>query len=617
MTGKPSETIDYEAEGFFEGVETDALDARRRLLDYLLDEESVPLDEVRLAVKEKRLMLLPVERALGGAPVYVADEVARMSEFDLELFLDLRRALGLAEPALNQNAYSEYDVKVMRAVRAIMAMGMPLESVREINRVLGSALSQLAATVERNFLTAFLRPDDDEFDIAVRYAEVAKITSPEFSFVLQHLFNLHLREATRVDVLGNEATMDLLSDTRHLAVCFADLVGFTSLGEQIPADQLGLIAERLSTITMGIVEPPVRLVKTIGDAVMLVSPEPEALIDTALALIAAVDREEEGFPQLSAGIAAGEALSRGGDIYGPPVNHASRISDVARPGSVVTTGELHEGFERAYDWTSVGRRKFKGIDEPIEVYRVRAKGGRAREKAAEKAREKAAQDARKAERESEKAQREAGKDAQKAAQTEEKIAKGLERQLQKVEKEREKAEREAAKESEKAAAELAGETPTRPVAEVALKMQETAAKPIVAAREQIKSVMPKKAEKASGKPSEPIAKAILKKATEPAKRVAAGKKSSEPKKPARKATTAINTAAKKQVAKEAAVKKPPATKSTTVKPALEKAAVKPAGKVKKVNSPGAKKTTKPKRAAAGESAAKRAGRGKPKVAGGG
>lgn len=609
MTGKPSETIDYEAEGLFEGVEADALDARRRLLDYLLDDQGVPLDEVRLAVKEKRLMLLPVERALGGAPVYAAEEVARKSEFDLELFLDLRRALGLAEPALNQNAYSEYDVKVMHAVRAIMAMGMPLESVREINRVLGSALSQLAATVERNFLTAFLRPDDDEYDIAVRYTEVAKIVSPDFAFVLQHLFNLHLREATRVDVLGNEATMDLLSDTRDLAVCFADLVGFTSLGEQIPADQLGLIAERLSTITVEIVEPPVRLVKTIGDAVMLVSPEPEALIDTALALIAAVDREEEGFPQLSAGIAAGEALTRGGDIYGPPVNHASRVSDVARPGSVVTTGELYKRLERAYDWTPVGRRKFKGIDEPIEVYRVRAKGGRAREKAAEKAREKAALDARRAEREREKAQREAGKEAQKAAQTEERIAKGLERQLQKAEKEREKAEREAVRESEKAAAELAGEPAARPVAEVALKMQETAAKPIVAAREQIKAVMPKKAARAPGEPSEPIAKAILKKAAEPAKRVAAGKKSSEPKKPSPK-----KPAERKRAAKDAPVKKAAATKSANVKPAPAKAPAKSAGKAK---PPGAKKSTKPKRAEAGESASIRTGRGKPKVAGGG
>lgn len=513
MQDKPSETIDYEAEGLFEGVETSALDARRRLLDYLLDVEGVPLDEVRIAVKEKRLILLPVERALGGASIYTAADVARKSDFDIEYFLDLRRSLGLAEPALDQNVYSENDVATMRAVRAIIAVGMPMESIREINRVLGSALSQLAATVERSFLTAFLRPDDDEYDIAVRYAEIAKIVSPEFAFVLQHLFNLHLREATRVDVLGNEATMDLLSDTRDLAVCFADLVGFTSLGEQIPADQLGRIAERLNTIAVELVEPPVRLVKMIGDAVMLVSPEPEALIDTALALVQAVDREEEGFPQLSAGIAVGESLARGGDIYGPPVNHASRVTDVARPGSVVTTGELHERFEHDYDWTAVGRRRFKGIDDPIEIYRVRAKGGRLREKASVKAREKSEQEARKAERERERVERDAEKEAQKAEHTEEKIAKGLERELQKAEKER-----------EKAAAQLAGESagPAAEMAEMALNLQETAAKPIIAAREQIKSVIPSKAKKEAGK-------------TEKAKSASPKKSTDKPKKPVTKA----------------------------------------------------------------------------------
>jgi adenylate cyclase len=435
---KPSETIDYAAEGLFDEVETDALDARRRLLDYLLDDEHVPLEEVKLAAQEKRLMLLPVERALGGEPIYAAAEVAKLADFDLQLFLDLRRALGLAEPALDQKAFSEYDVKVMRSVRANLAMGMSLEGIKEINRVLGSALSQLAATVERQFLTSFLRPDDDEHDIAVRYAEVARITSPEFGFVLQHLFNLHLREATRVDVLGNQATMDLLSDTRELAVCFADLVGFTSLGEQIRADELGSIAERLSEITISLVEPPVRLIKTIGDAVMLASPESDTLIDTVLALIEAVDREEPGFPQLSAGLAVGEVVARGGDVYGPPVNHASRLCDVARPGSVVTTGELYERYEQAYDWSSVGRRRFKGIEQPIEIYRVRAKGGREREKAAAKARELHEQELKRAERERERVVVAAEKNSEKTAKQQDKLAKSLERELQRAAEERDK-----------------------------------------------------------------------------------------------------------------------------------------------------------------------------------
>jgi adenylate cyclase len=180
----------------------------------------------------------------------------------------------------------------------------------------------------------------------------------------------------RADILGAEAAIDFLSNTRPIAVCFADLVGFTSLGEQIPAEELGAIAERLSTLAAEVVEPPVRLIKSIGDAVLLIAPEPAVLIDTALALMAAVENEGEGFPQLSVGLAYGEALDRAGDVYGPPVNLASRLSDVARPGAVLTTVGVKDDFPDDYDWTNVGRRRFKGITEPVLIYRVRELGTR-------------------------------------------------------------------------------------------------------------------------------------------------------------------------------------------------------------------------------------------------
>jgi adenylate cyclase len=374
-----SNEIDYQAEGLLDGVTDDAgREARSRLLDYLIEAEKVPLEELKLAAQENRLVLLPLERALGGDPKFTAAEIAEKAGVDLDLFLELRRSLGLAEPSGDARTFSDYDVATMRAVRANLDLGMSMSSIREINRVLGAAMSGLAATVERQFLATFLNPEDDEHDIAVRYGEVARITSPEFGFVLQHIFNLHLREATRVDILGNEATIDLLSDTRQVAICFADLVGFTNLGEQIPADELGAIAERLNEVAVGVVEAPVRLVKTIGDAVMLASPEPAPLIDQTLKMIALIEEEDEGFPRLSAGIDVGEALARGGDFYGPPVNHASRLADAARPGALLASDALQELFPDDYDWTDVGRRRFKGIEKPIALKRVRLKGDRAK-----------------------------------------------------------------------------------------------------------------------------------------------------------------------------------------------------------------------------------------------
>jgi adenylate cyclase len=373
--------FDYEEAGLLADVFDDAgRDARVRLLDYLIDEELVDPTEIVQAHAEKRLFLLPIERALGGTPKFTSAEVAERAGIDIELFLELRKSLGLAEPDHDQIYFSEFDVKTMKSVRANLEMGMSLESIREINRVLGGALSQLAVVVERQFLATYLDPTLDEAEMAQRYAAITRATTPEFAFVLQHLFNLHLRDELRADILGNEAAIDFLDGTREMAVCFADLVGFTSLGQQIPADELGEIAERFNSIAAGVVRPPVRLVKTIGDAVMLASTSPGELLETVLALTEAVEAEGDDFPELSVGVAYGTAVERGGDVYGPPVNLASRLCDVARAGSILATDTLREAFRDEYDWSSAGRRRFKGIDAPVAGYRLRRKGGRAQAK---------------------------------------------------------------------------------------------------------------------------------------------------------------------------------------------------------------------------------------------
>ena len=90
---------------------------------------------------------------------------------------------------------------------------------------------------------------------------------------------------------------------------FADLVGFTRLGEEVPPDELGAVAERLERLAADVVDSPVRMVKTIGDAVMVVSAEAEPLIDSRAAAREAAEAEGKGFPQLRAGIAFGPALT--------------------------------------------------------------------------------------------------------------------------------------------------------------------------------------------------------------------------------------------------------------------------------------------------------------------
>src|SRR3954470_10894326 len=159
----------------------------------------------------------------------------------------------------------------------------------------------------------------------------------------------------------------------QISVAFADLAGFTRLGEQVAADQLGSVAGRLTALATDAAQPPVRLVKMIGDAAMLVSPEPRPLLEAVLNLLERVEGEGEEFPPLRAGVACGEGLSRGGDWFGAPVNLASRITDKARPGAVVVSAEFKDLLgEDGYAWTKLpGKRKFKGISEDQVLFRVR------------------------------------------------------------------------------------------------------------------------------------------------------------------------------------------------------------------------------------------------------
>ena len=99
--------------------------------------------------------------------------------------------------------------------------------------------------------------------------------------------------------------------------------------------------------------------------------EPEPLLDAALTLLDAAEAEGDDFPQLRAGIAIGPALSRAGDWFGRPVNLASRITQIARPGSLLAEREVRESAREAYRWSYAGERRLRGIREPVPLFRAR------------------------------------------------------------------------------------------------------------------------------------------------------------------------------------------------------------------------------------------------------
>jgi adenylate cyclase len=113
----------------------------------------------------------------------------------------------------------------------------------------------------------------------------------------------------------------------------------------------------------------VRLVKTIGDAAMFVSPYPVPLVGVALELVQSA--EDSDLPTVRAGIADGLALARAGDYYGQAVNVASRVTGIARPGSVLCTQAVRDAAGDRFEWSFAGRHRLKGIAEALPLYRAR------------------------------------------------------------------------------------------------------------------------------------------------------------------------------------------------------------------------------------------------------
>ena len=367
----PQVATDFEAEGLLDDLEGDARDARRRLLEKL-EEDGVGLDDLRQACAEGRLALLPVERALAPpGPRFTFSQMAEKAELDPKFLADLTRALGL--PLLldeSEPTFTTADVEAARTVSQFREAGIDDDALLEVTRVLGHSLSQIVAAVRSMFTQSFFKAGDSEYDVAVRWTAAAEYANPLLEQVVQYLLRAQQVAQLRQSVFD---LAGLGTGTSQVSVAFADLAGFTYLGEQVAADQLGSVAGRLTALATELAQPPVRLVKMIGDAAMLVSTEPKPLLEAVLTLLEAVESEGEDFPPLRAGVACGEALARGGDWYGAPVNLASRITDKTRAAAVVVTAEFkdHVG-EDGYRWTKLpGKRKFKGVSEDQVLFRVR------------------------------------------------------------------------------------------------------------------------------------------------------------------------------------------------------------------------------------------------------
>lgn len=365
--------IDFEAEGFYQGLPGDALAERRELLAWLVEQGFSP-DELRRAQRRGLLVFLAAEREVGGEPRYTLGEVAALAGADVALLARLRRAQGLPVPGDDARELTDVDLASARTAQEFVELGLTEEQMLATTRVIGRGLARAAEAMRGVTLERVLEPGTSERELAERYRAAVHVTLPLVGpMVLQHL-SQHLRNMVQTEAVGAaERASGTAPGSREVTIAFADIVGFTRLGEEIPAEELGRVAERLFTMSGDLVAPPVRIVKTIGDAVLVAAPDPAAIVDFGVRVVAEADARgaDEGFPQVRVGVARGAAVARGGDVFGRPVNLASRVTAIARAGSVLATREVRDAAREEFRWSSAGARRLKGVPDPVPLYRAR------------------------------------------------------------------------------------------------------------------------------------------------------------------------------------------------------------------------------------------------------
>ncbi|MDP2711770.1 MAG: adenylate cyclase regulatory domain-containing protein [Solirubrobacteraceae bacterium] len=305
-----------------------------------------PLDEVEGPARETR---------------YSAREIAAQAGVDVGLVVDAHAALGLARVDPQARCLGEADLALARRLRAALDAGLPAERVIDVNRVIGRAMAQVATAAR--LLDGDASAGRPPAPQAERMTTAVQALAPS----LEHALSLHLRELGRSDTLDAAA----LASGAPVSVGFADLVGLGWLGGELPADELGRVARRLEDLAGSALQPPVRMVKTVCDAVMLVSPGPAALVRSLLELVEAAGAEDEGFPRLRAGVASGDARELNGDVYGRAVTIAGRLTAIARPGSVLVDAATHDAVGRDLAWSFAGERRIKGLPGGHKLFRAR------------------------------------------------------------------------------------------------------------------------------------------------------------------------------------------------------------------------------------------------------
>jgi adenylate cyclase len=339
-----------------------------------LRERGHSLQEIRKASEEGRLAYGFLEDLFpSGEAKHTVEEIAKETGLEEALVERIWASIGFPRSAL-ENLTAE-DLQAVRYIASVIDSGFPLVAFLQLVRVYGQAMSRIADAEVRLFHLyvhePLMRDGVPGLEMAEEMENLARDLLPLASPIMDYVHQRFLQHFVEQDMVGHmEVDLDEKEDLGRVkvAIAFADLAGYTRFTEEAGEEEAVSLVERFIDAVTDTLPDDARVVKTIGDEVMVVGQDASALVDWAVGF----ERLFTERPQPRIGIHYGATLYRDGDYFGREVNLASRVVARARGGEVLVSDAVVDAMRDTghLQFEEIGQVKLKGFDQPVELCRV-------------------------------------------------------------------------------------------------------------------------------------------------------------------------------------------------------------------------------------------------------
>ena len=329
------------------------------------------LKEIRRATEEGRLAFGYVEELLASpSRLFTVKEAAKETGLEPALIERMLTTMGLSANSLDQ--LTEDDLQLLRYAAAVLAAGFPLVAFLQLIRVYGLAMAQIADAEVRLFHLyvhePLMRDGVPGVEMAEEMQGLAGELLPLAAPIMDHVHHRFLQHFVEQDVIGHmesdlgDETLDL--GRLRVAIAFADLAGYTRMTEEQGDEEAVAAVEGFVEAVEHTLPEGARVIKTIGDEVMIVGSDAGELTDWAVGFQQLYDQR----PLPRIGIHYGETVYRDGDYYGREVNLAARVAARAAGREVLVTRPVVEAAGPHLDFERIGEARLKGFSDVTELF---------------------------------------------------------------------------------------------------------------------------------------------------------------------------------------------------------------------------------------------------------